>query len=286
VDDAPQKLDPRINAFRPDLADASLRAFVTASSYVEPAMAQCVRGVVPVWKEPVEGAEHVSDVRYGEFLDVFERRADGFLWVQNRNDHYVGYIRGLQLLSERIASLSYRVKALHSFVYAEPDLKSRVCDRLTLGSYLSVAGQEGDYYALDEGGFVYAAHVAPSEEAIEPDTVFTAGRLLGVPYLWGGRTPLGIDCSGLVQLALTMAGYDEAPRDSDLQRAAYGRPLSAHWRDLAWQRGDIVFFKGHVGLMTSHDHLIHASGRAQKVVVEPLAEVVAMAGEILAIGRP
>jgi cell wall-associated NlpC family hydrolase len=280
------KLDPRINAFRSDLADASLRAFVEADRFVEGSFHQCVRGLVPVWKEPREGAERVSEIRYGEFLDVFETRSDGFLWIQNRADHYVGYIRDLHVLNESIASLSNRIKALSSFVYAEPDLKSPVLDRLTLGSYVTLSHEEGAYVELASGGYVYAAHVTPAEEAIVPDYVFTAGRLLGVPYLWGGRSPLGIDCSGLVQLALNMAGYEEAPRDSDLQREAYGRALSTHWRDIAWERGDIVFFKGHIGLMTSHDHMIHASARAMQVVVEPLVDVVQTAGEIIAIGRP
>ena len=106
-----------------------------------------------------------------------------------------------------------------------------------------------------------------------------------MPYLWGGRTPKGVDCSGLVQLALDLAGV-AAPRDSDQQRQAFGQPLPNHWRDTVWRRGDLIFFPGHVGIMTNNEDMIHASAFDMKVVVEPLYDVVMRGSEILAAGRP
>lgn len=281
----PSQLDPRVNAFRPDLADASLQAIVRATYYVEPVLRQCVRGVVPLLAEPRSNAKRVSEVRYGEFLDVLEQRTDGFAWVQNRSDRYVGYLPMAGVLSEEIAALSYRINALHSFVYLEADLKSPIQDRLTLGSYVRVLGQYGDYFELASGGFVFTKHVVPTEQFGEADYVFTAGKMLGVPYLWGGRTPLGLDCSGLVQLSLELAGV-EAPRDADQQMEAFGQPLPAHWRDIKWNRGDIVFFPGHVGIMTSHDHIIHANAFEMRVTAEPLAEVIKRGSEITMAGKP
>ncbi|MDD5586475.1 MAG: NlpC/P60 family protein [Alphaproteobacteria bacterium] len=288
----PSKLDPRVNAFRPDLADVSLQGRVTAKRYVEPKPRQCIQGVVPLLAEPKEDARRVSEIRYGEFLDVFEDRKDGFVWVQNRSDRYVGYLPSPEVLNESIASLSNRIKALHTFVYAEPDLKSPLLDRLTLGSYVSVMRKAGGFLELASGGFVFAGHVLATGDMITPDYVFTAGRMLGAPYLWGGRTPLGIDCSALVQLALEMAGI-EAPRDCDQQREAFGQPLEKNWRDVTWRRGDIVFFAPphagsapHVGIMTSHDHLINANATVMQVTVEPLANVVTRGNEIVAKGRP
>jgi hypothetical protein len=235
--------------------------------------------------EPRPDAKRVSEVRYGEFLDVLEQRADGFAWVQNRSDRYVGYLPIAGNLSEEIAALSYRINALHSFVYLEADLKSPILDRLTLGSYVRVLGQRGDYFELASGGFVFHKHVLPTEQVGDKDYVFTAGKMLGVPYLWGGRTPLGLDCSGLVQLSLEMAGI-EAPRDSDQQMEIFGQPLPSHWRDVKWHRGDIVFFSGHVGIMTGHDHIIHANGHAMMVTAEPLANLINRGSEILMAGTP
>lgn len=277
-------LDPRVHAFRPDLADVALRGVVAASRYVEPTPRQCVRGVVPLLAQPRADSVWVSEIRYGEFLDVLEERDDGFAWVQNRTDRYVGYIPLAGALSEAISALSTRVTALHTFVYPDPDFKAPPRDRLTLGSYVGATRIVNGFAELSGGGYVFTRHLAPSADSCVADYVFTAGRLLGTPYLWGGRTPLGIDCSGLVQLALDVAGI-EAPRDSDQQAALYGQPLPAHWRDVVWRRGDLVFFPGHVGIMTSHDHILHASSASMLVMAEPLEGVVERGAEPLAMAR-
>jgi hypothetical protein len=284
-------LDPRVHAFRPDLADMSLRNIVAASRYVEPVIRQCVKGVVPLLAAPEPKARQVSEIRYGEFLDVFElpgTGANGFAWVQNRNDRYVGYLSEVEALSEKIADLSSRISALRTFVYSGPDVKSPPLDELTLGSYVKLGAAEGVFRKLASSeGYVFAGHTAPADNILVADYVFTAGRMLHVPYLWGGRTPRGLDCSGLVQLVLEVAGI-ECPRDSDQQREAFGKPLPVHWRDMPWRRGDIVFFKeAHVGIMTGLDHIIHASGHHMHVTVEPLENAVFDRGaEIIAAGRP
>lgn len=276
-------LDPRMNAFRPDLADLSLRGAVEARIFVEPVMRQCLRGVLPILAAPNAEAQQISQIRYGEFIDVFEIRDDGFAWIQNRSDRYVGYIpveKGA--LGDKIAMMSNRVTALSTFVYPTPDVKMPPMDVLTLGSYVSISGQKDNFLELMSGGYIYAKHVAATEESAMPDYVFTAGRMLHAPYLWGGRTPRGIDCSGLVQLVLEMAGID-VPRDSDQQRETIGKPLDYPWRDHAWKRGDIVFFPGHVGIMTGIDHIIHANGYTMDATVEPLADLVARGNEIVAV---
>ena len=275
-------LDPRTNAFRPDLADAALQHTVQATKYIEPVMRQCLRGVLPMLAAPDMNARQTSQIRYGEFMDVFELRDDGFIWAQNRADRYVGYVPVEDALGDSIAMMSNRVAALRTFVYPEPDFKTPPVDELTLGSYVSFVGQTGKFLELPNGGFVFAAHVMATEFANTNDYVFTAGRLLHTPYLWGGRTPKGIDCSGLVQLVLEMAGI-EGPRDSDQQREAFGQPLETHWRDRAWQRGDIVFFPGHIGIMTGVDHIIHANAFTMDTTVEPLADLVGRGNEVLAV---
>lgn len=278
--------DPRINAYRADLADATLQSSVEAARYVEPVLRQSVQGILPLLEKPHPDARQVSQIRYGEFLDVFEMRDDGFAWVQNRSDRYVGYLPiTKKTFRDTIADFSHRVQALRSFVYPEPDIKTPPVDELTLGSYVQPVERRGEFLELVSGGYVFAKHVATTEDSRTPDYTFTAGRILNTPYLWGGRTPKGIDCSGLVQLALEMGGYD-SPRDSDQQREAFGQPLSHHWRDMPWKRGDLVFFPGHIGIMTGPDHIIHASAHVMAVLVEPLAELIGRGVEILATGRP
>jgi cell wall-associated NlpC family hydrolase len=248
-----QALDPRVNAIRPDLADSALSAIVKAERYTDSVMRQSLQGVASLLAAPSGMAKQVSQIRYGEFLDVFEVRKDGYAWVQNRADRYVGYLPPQHRLSEDIADLSTRVSVLRTFLYPEPDLKSPVVDELTLGSFVSIAAEENGFFRLAPGGYVYAPHVATAESMITPDYVFTAGRLLNTPYLWGGRTPHGIDCSAFVQLVLEMAGID-CPRDSDQQQAVFGKPLPRHWRDIGWKRGDLVFFEGRYHDRTaSHD---------------------------------
>jgi len=274
--------DPRTHVFRPDLADLTLRNQVEAENYVEPALRQCLRGVVPMLNAPRDGATLISQICYGEFVDVFETRADGYAWVQNRADHYVGYIPADAAIGESIAMLSNRVTALRTYVYAQPSIKTPLIDELTLGSFVTLGASVDQFWELASGGFVFADHIALADQAIERDYVFTAGRLLHVPYLWGGRTPQGIDCSGFVQLCLSLAGID-VPRDSDLQREALGKPLEAHWRDYGWKRGDVVFFPGHVGIMTGGDSLFHANAHTMDVTVELLADVVGRGNDVLAV---
>ena len=277
----PPALDRRTNAFRPDLADISLRDSFTAPNYAEATLRQCLRGVLPMMEKPDPDARQTSQIRYGEFIDVFETRDDGFAWVQNRSDHYVGYVPADGTMGDSIAMLSNRVTALRTLIFSEPDLKSPPVDELTLGSFVSVAGKQDKFLELANGGFIFAGHVATTDLSRTDDYVFTAGRMLHTPYLWGGRTPRGIDCSGFVQLSLEMAGID-SPRDSDQQREALGQPLGSHWRDHAWKRGDIVFFPGHVGIMTGIDHIIHANAHTMDVTVEPLLDVVLRGSEVLA----
>ena len=280
-------IDPRFHACRPDLADLSLKPFVKAKKFVEPWLYQCIRGVVPLYEQADTASRRLSEVRYGEFVDVFEQRKDGFAWVQSRTDRFVGYIPMKDALDQSIAALMNRVCVLHTFVYDKPDRAAPVIDRLTLGSYVSLDGDADDFYPLASGGYIFKRHVAPSDEVECLDYVFTAGQLLGVPYLTGGRTPMGVDVSGLVHFALELAGY-ETPRALDQQREMFGRPLPCHWRDVVWNRGDLVFFGTpfHVGIMTSRDHIIHADEERMMVTVEPLEQMIRRGYQIIAAGRP
>ena len=273
--------DPRVTPFREDLAAEHLRGVVEAGRFV-PGVAHRVRvGRATMRGEPTETARQTSELTFGEAFTVYDRRG-GWAWGQNGTDGYVGWAPD-SALAEGVVAATHRVAALRTFLFPEPDLKTHPLDTLSLGARLAVVRSLNGWAELATGGWVFERHVA-AEGAPPVDAVETALAFLGTPYLWGGRTSLGIDCSGLVQQALAAAGH-AAPRDSDQQRAAVGDLVSRDGRDHAYGRGDIVFFPGHVGLMADATRLVHATAFTLSVCIEPVDEVAARAGGILAVRR-
>ena len=257
--------DPRLTPARPHLADIRLRDSVQAACYVEGQPRRVVVPSAPLRREPSDGAGTDTEVLLGDAV-TFYAEADGHAFVQLARDGYVGYLPAGSL-GPAAPEPTHGVTALRTFLYPEPDLKRPPQGYLSLGARVAATGRAGEY--LDTpGGFVFADHCAEIG-FMEPDFAATAERLVGVPYLWGGRTSLGLDCSGLVQLCLHHAGLD-CPRDADMQE----HDLDAISPDGAegLRRGDLVFWKGHVGLMLDGTRLIHANGYHMAVAVEPLAQ--------------
>lgn len=274
-------LDPRLNVFRPDLADIRLQGQVNAARFVTGQMARVASARLAMFAAPTGQSAMSSELRAGELVDVFER-AHGLAWVQNRSDHYVGYVAESGLV-ETIADPAWRINTLQAYIYPEPSVKTVPLDLLPYPARVAVAADlPNGWSRLTTGGYIYTRQLELAS-LCHADYVFTAGRLLHVPYLWGGRTAQGIDCSGLVQLALEIAGID-CPRDSDQQRLSFGTAPPTDWRDYPFTRGDLVFFPGHVGIMTDSSHLLHANAHHMAVTAEPLATVVERGAEILAIG--
>jgi cell wall-associated NlpC family hydrolase len=275
--------DPRRHAYREDLAAASLRDHVKAPRYVTGEERQLAVPVLPLRRRPRFDATLDTEALFGETLTLLEER-EGWAWVQLTRDGYVGYMPS-EGLSAAVRVPTHKVAALRTYVYPEPDFKRPPSALLSMNAQLSAAAAEGKFLALDGGGFVVAAHTRKVGEAA-PDPVDVALRFVGTPYLWGGRTSLGLDCSGLVQLANEAAGLT-CPRDADMQAAELGRPLNPG-AELA--RGDLVFWDGHVGIMTSAADMLHASAEHMAVMVEPLAEararIAASGVEFLGVRRP
>ncbi len=267
--------DPRVNAYRPDLAAASLRGVVRAERYVDGVACQMRAGFAALNEEPSFESRQASQLLFGEVFTVYEER-DGWAWGQNATDGYVGWTR-IEGLEMEPAEPTHTVAALRTYLFPAPDLKTPPLDMLSLGCAVTVTGTEGNWSAVAGGGFVYSRHLA-TRGAKPADPVDTALRFLEAPYLWGGRTSLGLDCSALVQLALAAAGI-ACPRDSDQQAAAVGALVSDDGAGHAFRRGDIVFFPGHVGIMADATDLVHANAFHMCVAREPLAEVVRRAGD-------
>ena len=256
-------LDPRLTPARADLADIALRGRVEAERFVEPVLKRVAAPAAPLHRAPSRESGLDTEAVMGDAVRVYAVE-DGFAWVQILRDLYVGYLPA-EALGDPEPAPTHRVSALRTFLYPAPDLKRPTATHLSLGARLAVAGWEGDYLAVP-GGYVFAGHCRPLD-ATEPDFAGTAERLVGTPYLWGGRTTLGLDCSGLVQLCLEQAGL-ACPRDADQQERGLGQALPLDLGSL--RRGDLVFWRGHVGMMLDADRLIHANGYHMAVAVEPL----------------
>ncbi len=279
ADTSPQGplLDRRVNAFRPDLADERLRGRVEAERFVAGTLRRIASASTPIRRAARSDGPIDSEALHGEIVRVFEETMEGWAFVQLATDDYVGYVSS-DALGALEPAPTHRVSALRTFVYPEADLRKPPLGLLPFGASLVLAGEavtRGTPYCLLPGGMgaVFATHVAPVDAEPALDFVAVAERFLETPYLWGGRTSLGLDCSALVQLSLAAAGI-KAPRDSDQQAASLGDVL-ADGLDGERQRGDLVFWPGHVGILADAETLLHASGYQMEVVAEPLDEAVA-----------
>ncbi|WP_375589877.1 NlpC/P60 family protein [Hoeflea alexandrii] len=268
-----EQLDRRSHAYRPDLADIRLRGRVTADRYIEGMPAEVIVPVAALHPRPDPESSIDTQALRGEALSVFDI-SGGWAWVQLAADGYVGYVRE-QAIGQGAGPATHVVSVPRSFLYPGPDLRFPHLDALSMGSRLRIVRtaetRATPYAILEDGSAIIAAHLLPVAENLTDDPVSVASRFLETPYLWGGRSGFGIDCSGLVQMALAMTGKS-APRDSDQQAASLGRIIDPDTDGL--QRGDLVFWKGHVGFLEDPQTLLHASGGTMYVTREPLRDAI------------
>ncbi|HYD97862.1 MAG TPA: NlpC/P60 family protein [Alphaproteobacteria bacterium] len=225
--------------------------------------------------EPSYAAPHTSQLLFGESFFVEEER-DGWALGTCGTDLYRGWAPAAGLSAETTPP-THRVTALRSFVFPRPTFKAPASDHLSLNSPVAVVAEQDGYALLATGGWVYAKHLSPLD-AIFPDHVATAQRLLGVPYLWGGRSSLGIDCSGLVQLSLGLAGHGVV-RDTKDQKDSVGTLIGESLRDAPPRRGDLVYMPGHVGIALDAETMLHANSFHMAVTIDPIHEVEARNGK-------
>ncbi len=283
----PAGFDPRITPARKDLAAKHLAGIVEAQRYVEGRAYEIDAAQAPVRGTPSHDAALMTEALKGERITVYDISEDGWAWGQLAGDGYVGYLPA-NALRPRGPAATHKVTALRTFVLPGPSIRLPPTETLSFGSQLAIARIEEPFAVTASGGHVPVLHLAPLANK-ETDFVAVAERFVGIPYLWGGKTSLGLDCSGLLQQALNACGI-ACPRDTDMQEQALGRAL-AHPRELKQlRRGDLVFWKGHVAIVRDEATVVHANAsRHMAVAFEAIAEAIprirTIAGEVTSVRR-
>ncbi|MTI17168.1 glycoside hydrolase [Rhodobacteraceae bacterium RKSG542] len=270
-----ETFDRRLHPVRPELAADEYRGRFEASSYVEGTLKSLVTDKEPLRAKPSLDSGIDTEVLYGETLRVFEETSDGRSWAQSLTDSYVGWLPSSSLGTA--INATHRVLALRTYRYPEAELKRPPVGMLSMGSMVQVVDQAEtrglEYSKLSDGSWVVSRHLVGLDHKVE-DWVSVAESMVGTPYLWGGRSTVGTDCSGLVQLSAQTGGFS-LPRDADMQEAGAGTAIPFDIENLALQRGDLLFWRGHVGIMSDPDTLLHANGFTMSVAYEPLRDALA-----------
>jgi cell wall-associated NlpC family hydrolase len=263
--------DPRVTPFRNGVAAKYLEGKINAGRFVDGREMEVVAAAAPLRREPQPDAPLDTEALKGERVTLYAANAEGWAWGQLAADNYVGWLPSAGLAAPGPAP-THKVAALRTFVFPGPSIKLPPLEALPFGAKLNIARVVDRMAVTSSGGHVPAAHLAPVAENAR-DFVALAERFVGTPYLWGGKTALGLDCSGLVQVALAACGVP-CPRDSDMQERALGTAVDHQARSFQFERGDLIFWRGHVAIMRDRDSLVHANAFHMAVVVEPASAAI------------
>lgn len=268
---AETKLDLRLAPARPDLAASYLRGKVEAARFVDGEENEVIDALAPVRCEPFHNATLLTQALKGERVTIYDRDGEGWAWGQLNADGYVGWLPESALVQPRTTP-THHVIVQRTLAFPGPSIKLPPAESLPLGARVEIVKTSDNFAVTPQSHYIPLRHLA-TLAAHENDFVAVAERFIGTPYLWGGKSNMGIDCSGLVQVSLAAAGI-KAPRDSDMQENALGEAVPpAQWNEL--RRGDLVFWKGHVAIVSGYDMLVHANAYAMATAHEPFGQAIA-----------
>jgi len=263
--------DPRLTPARGDLAAKYLEGKVKAERFVAGETLEVTDAIVPLRERPSTDAALSTQALKGERVTVYDRNAEGWAWGQLDGDGYVGWLPDSGLAKPGAAP-THKITAIRTFAFPGPSIKLPPVETLPMGAMVVVTREDGVFAVTREGWYLPKPHVAVIDYR-EPDFVTVAERFVGTPYLWGGKSSFGIDCSGLVQIALNATGTP-CLRDSDMQQDSLGRPLYAA-ESGKLQRGDLIFWKGHVAIVRDALTIVHANAHHMATVIENTQQAIA-----------
>ena len=277
--------DPRLTPARPDLAAKYLEGKVKAARFVIGEEFEIADALAPLREAPAFDAMLLTQALMGERVTIYDRNDEGWAWGQLNSDGYVGWLPD-RALAKPVATPTHKVTAIRTFAFPGPSIKLPPVDTLVMGALVTVTRESGAFAVTRDGWYLPLPHVGTIDRHAD-DFVGVAEQFVGTPYLWGGKSSLGIDCSGLVQVSLNAAGTG-CPRDSDMQQDSLGRALDAS-ESKQLRRGDLIFWKGHVAIVRNADTIVHANAHHMATTIENTSEAIARikaaGSEIMAIKR-